>query len=444
MKYSNTNKPLVCMMTNSSCYKNTTEFKPKGVLWHSTGANNEDLCRYVQPSDNDPRRDELIKLLGKNRYNNDWNHVKVDAGLNCWIGELDDGTVTTVQTMPWNYKPWGCGGGPKGSCNSTHIQFEICEDNLNNKTYFEKVYKEACELTAYLCDMFNLDPKGTFEYNGVTVPVILCHADSCKLGLGSNHGDIYHWFNRYGKDMDDVRNDVAKLMNKTTPNVTPPVATTPAPVVDTTFKVGDEVKLVSGATYYNGVSIPGWVMNSKLYVREIDGDDIIISTLKTGAITGRVNKKYLTKYGEVPATKPVATPSVTTKLSIGDEIRLVDGAKYHTGVSVPNWVINSKLYVREIDGDEVIISTLKTGAITGRVNKKYIKGQSSAPAATFAPYTVKVTIGALNIRDGAGDTYKINGVIRDYGVYTIVDEKNGYGKLRSGAGWIYLDYTKKV
>lgn len=442
MKYSNNNKPLVCMMTNSSCYKNTTEFKPKGVLWHSTGANNEDLCRYVQPSDNDPRRDELIKLLGKNRYNNDWNHVKVDAGLNCWIGELDDGTVTTVQTMPWNYKPWGCGGGPKGSCNNTHIQFEICEADLNNKTYFEKVYKEACELTAYLCDMFDLDPKGTINYNGVTVPVILCHADSCKLGLGSNHGDIYHWFNRYGKDMDDVRNDVAKLMNKTTPVVTPAA---PTPVVDTTFKIGDEVKLVSGATYYNGVSIPGWVMNSKLYVREIDADDIIISTLKTGAITGRVNKKYLTKNGNVVSSTTNKNETVATKaLAVGDEVRLVDGAKYHTGVSVPTWVINSKLYVRELQGDDVVISTLKTGAITGKVNKKYIKGQTSTSVATFASYKVQVTVDALNIRDGASTDYKINGTIRDRGVYTIVEEKNGFGKLKSGAGWIYLDYTKKV
>ena len=442
MKYSNNNKPLVCMMTNSSCYKNTTEFKPKGVLWHSTGANNEDLCRYVQPSDNDPKKDELIKLLGKNRYNNDWNHVKVDAGLNCWIGKLDDGTVTTVQTMPWNYRPWGCGSGPKGSCNDTHIQFEIAEDNLNNKDYFNKVYNEACELTAYLCDMYNLDPKGTINYNGVTVPVILCHADSCKLGLGSNHGDVLHWFGRHGKTMDDVRNDVAKLMKKTTPVVTPPVTTTP--VADTTFKLGDEVKLVSSAVYHHGASIPSWVFNQTLYVRDIQDDVIVISTLKSGAVTGRVHKKYLTKDGKATANTTTKNETTTKKsLAVGDEISLVAGAKYTSGVSVPNWVINSKLYVRELQGDDIVISTLKTGAITGRVNKKYIKGQSSV-SAVFTPYTVKVTIDALNVRDGASNDYKINSVIRDRGVYTIVEEKNGYGKLRSGAGWIYLDYTEKV
>lgn len=63
--------------------------------------------------------------------------------------------------------------------------------------------------------MYNLDPYGYRTVNGVKVPVILCHYDSYKLGMGSNHGDIYHWFSKYGKDMDDVRKDVAALMNET-------------------------------------------------------------------------------------------------------------------------------------------------------------------------------------------------------------------------------------
>lgn len=59
-------------------------------------------------------------------------------------------------------------------------------------------------------------------------------------------------------------------------------------------------------------------------------------------------------------------------------------------------------------------------------------------------YLVKVTATALNIRSGAGTNYKVNGVIRDKGTYTIVETKNNWGKLKSGAGWICLDYTKKV
>ena len=40
--------------------------------------------------------------------------------------------------------------------------------------------------------------------------------------------------------------------------------------------------------------------------------------------------------------------------------------------------------------------------------------------------------------------YTITGVIRDKGIYTIIDEKSGWGKLKSGAGWISLGYCKKI
>ena len=64
-------------------------------------------------------------------------------------------------------------------------------------------------------------------------------------------------------------------------------------------------------------------------------------------------------------------------------------------------------------------------------------------------YRVKVTVSALNIRKGAGTNYPTTGCIRDKGVYTIVAEAAGtgatkWGKLKSGAGWIALDYTKRV
>ena len=220
MKYSTSKKPLVCMQTQSNCYKGTSKMDVKGVLWHSTGANNPNLKRYIQPSDKKPSADTYdtaawLKTLGTNGNKNDLNHSKQSIGMNGWIGKLADGSVAAVQAMPWDFKPWGCASGSKGSCNNGWIQFEICEDNLGDKKYFEAIYKEACELTAYLCVIHNLDPKGTVTVNGVKVPVILCHADAHKLGFGSNHGDIYHWFKKYGKDMDDVRNDVAKLIEAT-------------------------------------------------------------------------------------------------------------------------------------------------------------------------------------------------------------------------------------
>lgn len=59
-------------------------------------------------------------------------------------------------------------------------------------------------------------------------------------------------------------------------------------------------------------------------------------------------------------------------------------------------------------------------------------------------YLVKVTANALNIRSGAGTNHSITGCIRDKGTYTIVETSGNWGRLKSGAGWICLDYTNKV
>ena len=80
---------------------------------------------------------------------------------------------------------------------------------------------------------------------------------------------------------------------------------------------------------------------------------------------------------------------------------------------------------------------LKSG--TGWISLKYTTYGGGKP--TFSPVTVKVTTSALNIRSGPGKEYKDVGTITDKGAYTIVEVKNGWGKLKSGAGWISLKYT---
>lgn len=209
-----------CYQKNSTWFKNAGNFVPRGVLWHSTGANNPTLRRYVQPHESDANYDEMIALIGENQYRNDWNHIEREAGLNYWIGKLKGGNIATIKAGPDTKKPWGCGG----SLNNTHLQFEICEGSLDDETYFWSVYKEAIELTAHLCKTHNLDPLGSFVYNGKTVPVITDHQESHKLGMGSNHGDVKHWFTRYlGKNyLDRIRQDVKAELDKTS-NVVPEV-----------------------------------------------------------------------------------------------------------------------------------------------------------------------------------------------------------------------------
>ena len=88
---------------------------------------------------------------------------------------------------------------------------------------------------------------------------------------------------------------------------------------------------------------------------------------------------------------------------------------------------------------------LKTLGIADKgLKSEPAKSSSSSKKTTAKGYLVQVTATALNIRSGAGTNYKKVGMITDKGVYTIVETKGNFGKLKSGAGWICLDYTKKV
>lgn len=71
-------------------------------------------------------------------------------------------------------------------------------------------------------------------------------------------------------------------------------------------------------------------------------------------------------------------------------------------------------------------------------------GAQPEPAPTTAAFKVRVTADALNIRSSAEMGDNIVGCIRDKGVYTIVEVKGIWGKLKSGAGWISLNYTKRI
>lgn len=79
----------------------------------------------------------------------------------------------------------------------------------------------------------------------------------------------------------------------------------------------------------------------------------------------------------------------------------------------------------------------------------YPSTQSSTPTTTL-PFLVKVSITDLNIRSGPGANYGRTGRFTGIGSFTIVEVKSGqgstagWGKLKSGAGWISLDYVKRI
>lgn len=418
------------LLTKNDCYRRGQTMKPRGIMVHSTGANNPNLKRYVGPNDG---------LLGRNPYGNHWNNSGIGKCVHAFIGKLADGSIATYQTLPWNYVGWHAGA----SANSTHISFEICEDDLRSKSYFEAVYKEAAELCAMLCKKYNLTEKD-----------IICHKEGYRKGIASNHGDVLHWWPKFGKDMDDFRAEVKKLLGSSSSEST------------TTTKKGyellDEIKLVDGAKYTSGQSIPDFLFGRKLYVRQIRANgDIVFSTVTSGAVTGVIAQKYIRPYNDnvivVPETEKEEPKVEITKgvFEVGDEVKLVEGAKYADGKSIPSWLFNKKkLYVREIRRDgNIVFSVLKIGAITGVVKPEALEYYDSVTSPKVEQYkdtplkegdAVKLVSGAKyisgqSIPDWVFDRTLYVREIRNNGDVVISTVKTG-----AVTGVVAQKYLKKV
>lgn len=84
--------------------------------------------------------------------------------------------------------------------------------------------------------------------------------------------------------------------------------------------------------------------------------------------------------------------------------------------------------------------------LANTVNARLGAGQNTSNTTNenaSTSFLVHVTANALNIRSGAGTNYPVVGTIRDKGTYTIVETQGTWGKLKSGAGWISLNYTRR-
>jgi hypothetical protein len=144
-----------------------------------------------------------------------------------------------------------------------------------------------------------------------------------------------------------------------------------------------------------------------------------------------------------------ATSTSTSQTTIlkqgskGDAVKTLQQNLIKLGYSVGSYGADgdfgskTKEAVVKYQKDKGLTADGEAGPITLAAIEKDIQNLSTE-------YQIKVTAAALNIRAGAGTQYSITGVIRDQGTYTIIEEKNNFGKLKSGKGWISLKFTKRI
>ncbi len=307
-------KLVLNFLTQNPCYKAGKKIKVKGLMLHSVGC--------PQPS-----AESFIKK---------WNNP--ESGRACVHAFIDGNTGTVYQTLPWEQRGWHGGG----SSNDTHIGVEMCEPSCIKYTggasfsctdrdaamaVVKRTYDSAVELFAVLCKEFGLNPLGD--------GVIVSHKEGHDRGIASGHGDPDHLWNglQAGYTMDGFRRDVAAAVENLKKQGEPPIMPPPPggegkpplmpsppggegkpplmppppggegkppimpPPSAEVVHAGDKVRLLPGATYYEGKEIPDWVIDDVWIVKSVAGDRVVIdkNVSDTRAICSPVHAKYLKK-----------------------------------------------------------------------------------------------------------------------------------------------------
>ena len=445
------------MLTKNPCYSAGRKITVKGLMLHSVGCSQ-------------PKASVFIKFWNSASYTNACVHGFIDG---------NDGTV--YQTLPWNHRGWHAGG----DANNTHIGVEMCEpacikytggssftcsDLTTARAVAKRTYETAVELFAMLCKNYNLNP----------LTDICSHKEGHAKGIASNHGDPEHLWRGLQMDytMDTFRKAVKAKMSG--------VAATPTQkgTQATAFKSLTEAEVIAkvGPLFTDdqkksgvlaSVSLAQFILESgygksKLaqnanncfgMKKSLSGNTWSESTWDgTSVYTKQTSEEY------VAGTHTTITADFRKYSCVEDSIAdhsayllgakngsklRYDGLKGCTDYKKAAQLIKDGGYATSSSYVEKLCDIITRWDLTKYDVAAATETVVNAPASE-CPFLVRVAISDLNIRKGPGTNYKKTGKYTGKGTFTIVEVKSGkgsdkgWGKLKSGAGWISLDYASKV
>ena len=430
-------------LTESGCYKAGKHITVKGLMIHSVG------CPQ-------PKAEVFMK---------NWNRADASACVHAIVEP--DGDV--YQLLPWEFRGWHCGG----SANNTHIGVEMTEpatikyaggaswvetgDGENTKNHVLAAYRYAVELFAYLCQQFGLDPMAD--------GVVISHSEGCKRGIASNHGDVEHLWSKFGLSMEQFRKDIkAAMMGGSAEDSL-------TAIMGKAKATADQMK---SYLKKKNPSVPQSVLDMiPLYISEGEAEGVrgdmafAQSCLETGNFTfsgsavilsqnnfcglgvtqrGRTGLSFDTPQlgirAQIQHLKAYASTDKLRNERIDPRFRYVTRgcAPYAEWLGQKEnpqgkgWAAGEKY-------GEKILSILKAVISEGKV-------QFMESLILSAPYTVRISIPDLNIRRGPGTDFSKTGKFTGVGIFTIVEEKDGWGLLKAYAekrdGWISLAFTTRI
>lgn len=442
------------ILTKNPCYTAGRKIEVKGLMLHSVGCSQPSALAFIK----------------------NWNSPSFDRA--CVHGFIDGNDGTVYQTLPWNHRGWHCGSSINGSANNTHIGVEMCEpacitytggatfkcsDIATAKTVVERTYKAAVELFAMLCKQYSLNP--------LADGVIISHKEGHSRGIASNHGDPEHLWSQLGMGytMDTFRKAVKSAMDGSENK-----------------KEGTQASVFAGFSEKDAVSIIGELcredMKKSGILASISAAQFILESgygkselgqnannmfgmkksLSGNTWTGSSwdgTSVYTKKTQEQNADGSYETITADFRKypcvedSVADHSAYLLGAK--NGRSLRYKGIKGMTDYKKVaqlikDGGYATSLTYvdKLCSIIEKWNlTQYDVSETPAPKPSTpdtvmkfpaTPFSVKVIIDDLNYRSKPS----MNGTVKGQtgkGVFTIVEVNDGWGRLKSGAGWIWLE-----
>ncbi len=434
------------ILTKNPCYTAGRKVTVKGLMLHSVGC--------PQPS---------AQVFVRN-----WNKASYDRA--CVHAFIDGNDGTVYQCLPWNHRGWHCGA----SGNNTHIGVEMCEpgcirytggatftcsDIATARAVAQRTYQAAVELFAMLCQKFSLDPLGD--------GVIVSHKEGCKRGIASNHGDPEHLWTQLGLPytMDTFRKAVKAAMGG---GAAAPSGVSGTKIMGAAVATADQMKAYIKAKNPMAQGVLDMV---PLYLSEgaaegVRGDIAFAqSCLETGnfAFAGSAVTLEQNNFCGMGVTANGLKGSSFDTPQLGIRAQVQHLKAYASTEPLKRECIDPRFkYVAR--GCAEVVEWLgqkenpqgkgwATGAGYGEkiiVILNAILATAGGTAPTAVPFLVKVSIPDLRIRSGPGTNTAATGKFTGIGVFTVTEVKDGpgsakgWGKLKSGAGWISLDYTVRI
>ena len=430
-------------LTESACYKAGKHITVQGLMIHSVG------CPQ-------PKADVFMK---------NWNRADANACVHAIVEP--DGDV--YQLLPWDHRGWHSGGG----ANNTHIGVEMTEpatirytgganwtetgDGENTKNHVLATYRYAVELFAHLCQQFHLNPMAD--------GVIISHSEGCRRGIASNHGDVEHLWSKFDLTMTQFRKDIKAAMEGG--SVEDSLTAIMGKAAATAEQMKSYLKKKNPAVAQSVLDmIPFYLSEGE--AEGVRGDIAFAqSCLETGNFTfsgSAVSLKQnnfcglgVTQRGK--AGLSFDTPQLGIRAQVQhlkayastDKLRnerIDPRFRYVTRGCAPyvEWLgqkenPQGKGWAAGEKYGEKILAILKAVTSEGKV-------QFMESLTISAPYMVRVSIPDLNIRRGPGTSYPKTGKFTGVGIFTVVEEKDGWGLLKTYAekrdGWISLAFTTRI